>query len=108
VVGEDVGQFSGVLSVLLVCLYLEGQQPSEPGFPARRHWFPFNVPGWLHARAVRLRRHPPESRTAFGTLTIDLAQPDFITRWLHIGDLAFGLRRIRRRNTPYVRLKRTR
>jgi len=57
-------------------------------------------------RAVRLRRHPPIRGRFLGTLTIDLAQPGFYySLGYTLAILAFGLRRIRRRNTPYVRLQ---
>ncbi len=72
----------------------------------QRHWFPFNVPGWLHGLGGSLADAASDSRSLLGTLTIDLAQPGF---YYSIGYtlliIAFGLRRIRRRNTPYVRFQ---
>lgn len=70
----------------------------------RNHWFPFNVPGWLHSMGGAIAAASADPRTLLGTLTIDLAQPGF---YYSLGYtlliLAFGLRRIRRRNTAYVR-----
>jgi len=70
----------------------------------QNHWFPFNVPGWLHSVGGAIAAASADPRTLFGTLTIDLAQPGF---YYSLGYtlliLAFGLRRIRRRNTSYVR-----
>jgi len=68
------------------------------------HWFPFNVPGWLHSMGGAIAAASADPRTFLGTLTIDLAEPGF---YYSLGYtlliLAFGLRRIRRRNTAYVR-----
>src|SRR4029453_6427698 len=45
-------------------------------------------------------------RTLLGTLTIDLAQPGFYYSLAYTFlVIAFGVRRIRRRKTPYVRLQ---
>ncbi|HET7106255.1 MAG TPA: NAD(P)-binding domain-containing protein [Candidatus Acidoferrum sp.] len=72
----------------------------------QRHWFPFNVPGWLHSMGGSIAAASADPRTLLGTLTVDLAEPGF---YYSVGYtlliLGFGLRRIRRRNTPYVRLQ---
>lgn len=73
-------------------------------FLQQRHWFPFNVPGWLHSLGGAIAAASADPRTLLGTLTIDLAQPGFYyTIGYTLLIVAFGLRRIRRRNTPYVR-----
>jgi NosR/NirI family transcriptional regulator, nitrous oxide reductase regulator len=70
----------------------------------QRHWFPFNVPSWLSSLGGSIAAASADPHTFLGTLTIDLAQPGF---YYTIGYtsliVAFGLRRMRRRNTPYVR-----
>jgi polyferredoxin len=70
----------------------------------QHHWFPFNVPGLLSSLGGSIAAASADPRTFLGTLNIDLAQPGF---YYTIGYtsliVAFGLRRIRRRNTPYVR-----
>jgi len=72
----------------------------------RRHWFPFNVQGWLHSLGGSIATAAADPRTFLGTLTIDLASPGF---YYSVGYtlliIGFGLRRIRRRKTPYVRLQ---
>ena len=72
----------------------------------QQNWFPFNVPGWLHGLGGAIATAAADPRTFLGTLTIDLAQPGF---YYSIGYtvlmVGFGLRRIRRRKTPYVRLQ---
>ncbi|HTB91205.1 MAG TPA: NAD(P)-binding domain-containing protein [Candidatus Sulfotelmatobacter sp.] len=70
----------------------------------QRLWFPFNVPGWLHAMGGSIAAASADPRTLLGTLTIDLAEPGFYYSLAYtLAIVAFGLRRIRRRNTPYVR-----
>jgi NosR/NirI family nitrous oxide reductase transcriptional regulator len=72
----------------------------------QRHWFPFNVPDWLHSMGGSLAAASANPRSLLGTLTLDLAEPGF---YYSLGYtlliFGFGLRRIRRRNTPYVRLQ---
>src|ERR1700675_734288 len=43
----------------------------------QRHWFPFNVPGWLHAAGGSIAAASADPRTLLGTLTIDLGTPGF-------------------------------
>jgi len=70
----------------------------------QRHWFPFNVPGWLHAAGGSIAAASADPRTLLGTLAINLAEPGFYySLGYTLAIIAFGLRRIRRRNTPYVR-----
>jgi NosR/NirI family transcriptional regulator, nitrous oxide reductase regulator len=70
------------------------------------HWFPFNVPSALQALGGGIAARAADPRTLAGTLSIDLAQPGFyysIAYTLLV--IAFGIRRIRRRRTPYVLLQ---
>src|SRR6266849_1850662 len=72
----------------------------------KNHWFPFNIPAALHSLGGGIAAASADPRTFLGTLTIDLAQPGFyysIAYTLLI--IGFGFRRIKRRNTPYVRLQ---
>ncbi|HEV8076600.1 MAG TPA: NAD(P)-binding domain-containing protein [Candidatus Acidoferrum sp.] len=72
----------------------------------QRHWFPFDVPGWLHAVGGSIATASADPRTLLGTLTIDLASPGFYySMGYTLAIIAFGLRRIKRRNTDYVRLQ---
>lgn len=72
----------------------------------QRHWFPFDVPDWLHSLGGSIAAASADPSTLLGTLTIDLAQPGFYySTGYTLAIIAFGLRRIRRRNTPYVRLQ---
>jgi NosR/NirI family nitrous oxide reductase transcriptional regulator len=72
----------------------------------QRHWFPFDVPGWLHAVGGSIATASADPRTLLGTLTIDLASPGFYySMGYTLAIIAFGFRRINRRNTDYVRLQ---
>jgi len=72
----------------------------------QRHWFPFNVSGWWHDLGGSIAAASADPHTFLGTLTIDLGQPGF---YYSLGYtlliVVFGLRRIKRRNTQYVRLQ---
>ena len=70
------------------------------------HWFPFNVPSLLERFGGGIAARTVDPRTLLGTLTIDLAQPGFYYSLAYTFlVIVFGMRRIRRRRTPYVRLQ---
>jgi len=72
----------------------------------QRHWFPFDVPAWLQTVGGSIAAASANPRTLLGTLTIDLADPGFYySMGYTLLIFGFGLRRIRRRNTAYVRLQ---
>jgi len=72
----------------------------------RNHWFPFNVPAVLQSFGGGIAAQSADPRTLLGTLTIDLAQPGFFYSLAYtFVIIAFGIRRIRRRKTQYVRLQ---
>ena len=68
-----------------------------------RHWFPFDLPGLLAAAGGAVAAAAADPRTLLGTLRISAAGPSF---WYTLAYSAvvvlFGIRRIRRRRTPYV------
>jgi thioredoxin reductase/ferredoxin len=69
----------------------------------RNHWFPTDLPGRLAAAGGAIAREAADPRTLVGTLAIGASGPSF---WYTLAYsavvVAFGLRRIRRRATPYV------
>src|ERR1700722_7089773 len=72
----------------------------------QRHWFPFDVPSWLHAVGGSIAAASADPRTLLGTLTIDMATPGFYySMGYTLAIIGFGLRRIKPRNTDYVRLQ---
>ena len=67
-----------------------------------RHWFPFNVPGFL----TSLSASADNPSTLLGTLKGAAGSPSFYYSLVYCGLIvAFGIRRIARRKTPYVTLQ---
>jgi len=70
---------------------------------ARRAWFPFNLPALLAAAGGGIAAAATDPRTLLGTLAISAAGPAF---WYTVAYsllvVVFGIRRIRRRRTPYI------
>jgi NosR/NirI family transcriptional regulator, nitrous oxide reductase regulator len=67
------------------------------------HWFPFNLPDLLQRAGGSIARDAKDPSTLTGILAISASGPSF---WYTIAYslivLVFGIRRIRRRRTPYV------
>ena len=67
------------------------------------HWFPFNLPDLLHQAGGAIARDAADPTTLTGMLAISASGPSF---WYTIAYslivTVFGIRRIRRRRTPYV------
>ena len=68
-----------------------------------RHWFPFNLPDLLHAAGGSIAGAATNPKTLLGTLAISASGPSF---WYTVAYslivAVFGVKRIRRRKTPYV------
>jgi thioredoxin reductase/ferredoxin len=65
-----------------------------------RGWFPFNVPGWL----ASLSQSAADPKTFLGTMSITLKEPSFYYSLAYsLCIVGFGIDRIRRRRTPYVK-----
>lgn len=68
-----------------------------------RHWFPFNLPDLLHAAGGSIATAAANPKTLLGTLAISASGPSF---WYTVAYslivALFGIKRIRRRKTPYV------
>jgi thioredoxin reductase/NAD-dependent dihydropyrimidine dehydrogenase PreA subunit len=68
-----------------------------------RHWFPFDLPERLAASGGAIASAARDPRTLLGTLAISAAGPAFWYTLAYSAIVAvFGVRRIRRRPTPYV------
>ena len=67
------------------------------------HWFPFNLPDVLRAVGGGVARAAADPSSLLGILTISASGPSF---WYTLAYssivVIFGIRRIRRRRTPYV------
>ncbi len=70
------------------------------------HWFPFNVPDFFHALGGSIAAQAADAASLLGTLNITLTEPGFYYSLAYtLCVVIFGVRRIRRRKTPYVTLQ---
>ena len=68
----------------------------------RNGWFPYGVPAWWESLGGAFA----DKRTLLGTLKITLGEPGFYYSLAYcVIIVLFGWKRVRRRNTPYVRLQ---
>jgi len=68
-----------------------------------RGWFPFSLPAMLASAGGGIAAAAADPRTMLGTLAISAAGPSFwYTLAYSLIVVIFGVRRIRRRKTPYV------
>ena len=96
---------AGLAAFLLFCAWLYDWKSG--GAFARlwsaRHWFPTNLPDLLRALGGNLASAAATPSSLLGTLAISAASPSF---WYTLAYstvvVVFGVRRIRRRRTPYV------
>ena len=69
----------------------------------RNHWFPTNLPDLLAAAGGAIATQANDPASLIGTLAISASGPSFYyTLAYSIVVVVFGIRRIRRRKTPYV------
>ena len=106
IAGEMTAQrWIGMALFLLFCTWLYNWKSggSMSAFFAARHWFPFSLPDLLSAAGGSIRASAADPRTLLGTLAISAAGPAF---WYTIAYsliiVIFGMKRIRRRRTPYI------
>ncbi len=67
---------------------------------AERGWFPYNVPGWWASLGQAFN----DPSTLVGTLKVSLGEPGFYYTTAYCAAIVvFGIRRVRRRKTPYVK-----
>ncbi|HEY3175101.1 MAG TPA: NAD(P)-binding domain-containing protein [Candidatus Polarisedimenticolia bacterium] len=70
---------------------------------AQRGWFPFNLPSLLADAGGWIATEAADPATLVGTVSISAAGPSFwYTLAYSLVVVVFGLRRIRKRRTPYV------
>lgn len=71
-----------------------------------QRWFPFNIPDLLTSLGASFSSMAAEPSTCLGTLNITLAEPGFYYSLAYsLLIVIFGVRRIRRRKTPYVKVQ---
>jgi NosR/NirI family nitrous oxide reductase transcriptional regulator len=99
------GAWAAMALFMLFCTWLYNWKSggSASAWWAARHWFPFNLPDLLAAAGGSVASAAADPGTLLGTLAISAAGPSF---WYTLAYSAvvtiFGVRRIRRRRTPYV------
>jgi thioredoxin reductase/ferredoxin len=97
--------WASLAAFLLACTWLYNWKSggAASAWWAARHWFPFNLPDLLAAAGGGVAVAAADPRTLLGTLAISAAGPAFwYTLAYSVVVATFGIRRIRRRRTPYV------
>jgi thioredoxin reductase/ferredoxin len=98
-------QWVGLSLFVLFCVWLYNWKSggSMSQLFADRHWFPFNLPDLLSRLGGAVAADARTPSTLLGTLAISASGPSF---WYTLAYstvvVIFGLKRIRRRRTPYV------
>jgi thioredoxin reductase/ferredoxin len=91
-------QWIGLLAFFAFCVFLYSWK-SDAGFGLKgifkaHHWFPFNV------------ADPSNPASLFGTLLLSMQKPSFYyTLAYSLCIVIFGIQRIKRRRTPYVKVQ---
>jgi thioredoxin reductase/NAD-dependent dihydropyrimidine dehydrogenase PreA subunit len=99
------GQWLAMAAFMLACAFLYNWKSG--GFLtalwSRNHWFPTNVASLAAAVGGAVAAQAAEPGTLLGTLVVSASSPSF---WYTLAYSAvivgFGIRRIRRRRTPYI------
>jgi thioredoxin reductase/NAD-dependent dihydropyrimidine dehydrogenase PreA subunit len=95
----------GLALFVLFCSWLYNWKSggSMSALWSEHHWFPFNLPDLLHQAGGAIARDAVHPSTLTGILAISASGPSFwYTLAYSLIVLVFGIRRIRRRRTPYV------
>jgi len=106
IAGEmTAGRWAGLAAFLLFCAWLynwkSGGAMSDLWY--RNHWFPTNLPDLLGGGGVSIAAAARDPGSLIGTLAVSAAGPAFwYTLAYSIIVIVFGIRRIRRRRTPYI------
>lgn len=94
---------------VLFCVFLYDLKSNHPAefpvqqFVAAHGWFPYNVPNWFQAAGGRLARWSGSEGNLLYTLKRGFGAPSFYyTLGYCTCVFVFGIRRIRRRQTPYI------
>lgn len=70
----------------------------------QRRWFPFDVPDWLAGLGPTIAAQAANPSTLLGTLAVTFREPSFYYSLAYsLCIVLFGIDRMRRRRTPYVR-----
>lgn len=100
--------FAGLGLFLLFCFFLYNWKSGGEltHFFERNGWFPFRTAEWLAGLGPSLAAQIVDRASFLGTLSVSLKDPSFYYSMAYsLVVLVFGIRRIRRRRTPYVTLQ---
>ncbi len=92
-------------AILLACVFVYHWKKPGVEVPIgdvfqQRGWFPYNVPDWWASLGERF----DDPSTLLGTLKVTVGQPGFYYSLAYcLAVVVFGVRRVRRRRTPYVK-----
>jgi thioredoxin reductase/ferredoxin len=93
----------GLFVLFCTWLYNWKSGGSASAWWAARHWFPFNLPDLLAAAGGSIATAAADKRTLLGTLAVSASGPAFWYTLAYSTVVSlFGMKRIRRRRTPYV------
>ena len=74
----------------------------------RNGWFPFNIPEVISGLGSGLSSMAQDPSTLIGTMAITLTEPGFYYSIVYTAlIIIFGIKRIRRRKTPYIKVQTT-
>ncbi len=97
--------WASFLAFFLFCVFLyhwKGGTALNDLFKSRE-WFPFNVPAWFASLGGSIAAQAADATTVLGTLAAALQSPGFYYSVAYCACIViFGIRRIRRRRTPYI------
>lgn len=99
------GQWIGLGLFLLFCTWLYNWKAggAVTAFFQERNWFPFNVWEWITSLGVSVAAQADDPQTLIGMMKITVTDPGFYYALAYsLIVLIFGIRRIRRRRTPYI------
>ncbi|HEY3123618.1 MAG TPA: 4Fe-4S binding protein, partial [Thermoanaerobaculia bacterium] len=100
--------WAGFIAFFLFCVFLYNWKAGGAvnQYFQKHNLFPYNVPGRIESAGSAIAAASKDPSTPLGTLTISLKDPGFYYSLAYCtAVLLFGIRRIRRRKTPYVRLQ---
>jgi thioredoxin reductase/ferredoxin len=97
--------YASFILFFLFCIFLYNWKANGTinQYFQKRNLFPYNTTAWFQKAGGSVAAAAANPRTPLGTLAISLKDPGFYYSLVYcLCVLAFGIRRIRRRKTPYV------
>lgn len=100
-----VRQWLGLTLFFAFCLFLYNWKAGAglTQLFKQNTWFPFNVPGLIRGLGASVTDRAADPSTLLGTLVLNLGEPGFYYTFAYsLLVVVFGIKRIKRRKTPYV------